>query len=572
MTQPVLGDTSTSDFTIVAEQREIPVHRSVLTRTSPFLNSFLTSDTSCTRINANNAKHEAMLIVLAIMYAAGTPQAEVISSTTGPSFAFANSRYDFSIILSAWEIGMHFQLSEVASSAVKLLLPLLSKYTCVRALRSCLKHPKDEGANHIKEVAATFLPPLQDTEDQRADWRVLKEKYPIVVQLAAEQEEKERLSQEAKMAEERERAASALAQQRQELEREREQNRLEMERQLSQHHASLSPAPVMAIPLHTSYNNNNYQQGFTSQSASVPNSGNTSHVAQGSFVEQQNAYTHASYPPSHIAPSFSHRQQSTGPAFGSSPFQHRNTLQSSYDGASYRPNYESVQPLTQHFDHNESAPTYPPNMLDRPASNSPPNGLRLRNGTSLSPQRTAAQASEMAMLQQQLATLKLQYQRQQEEQRHEEEHLKMLLSDIGAHDVDISEVQQELTLVTKEVDAALKEQARLEEEEKLFSDSVKENEEYVRNAKVYIPAAREAASLLTSNVDTIMRNAATTSKTTPREMLKTLLADLRKDKGIISSELQEAQRVGSDLKHHIQVEKAKTDGITSQLLELKASS
>jgi len=150
------------DLVVVAEGRELFVHKTVLTEASSFFRELLKTDPKCTRINANNARYDSMVLALRTCY---PPQ---------PKHIF-NTIIEYSTILSAWEIGVHFALSKLANEAVPLLLLGIDRGNVVSVLRACLKHPRDAGAVKLREACMAFLPPQ---DEQRAEWVQLVARYP----------------------------------------------------------------------------------------------------------------------------------------------------------------------------------------------------------------------------------------------------------------------------------------------------------------------------------------------------------------------------------------------------------
>jgi hypothetical protein len=157
------NDAVTGDFVIACENREIHVHKAIIVARSPFLRRFLTADPSCARINANNAKYHAMVIVLHGFYEA---------PTTGNEFGAYH--FDVPVITSIWEIAMHFQIPELATLATARLLQLVDRSTAFRVLQATMKHPTSNNAKALQRhiVSATCLPP-QLTADEQAPWQVM---------------------------------------------------------------------------------------------------------------------------------------------------------------------------------------------------------------------------------------------------------------------------------------------------------------------------------------------------------------------------------------------------------------
>ena len=162
------NDSRTSDFIVVAEGKEFFVHRSVIRLHSPYLREFLDGDPHCTRINANNARYDAMKIVLASMYDDATPA----------DFGFWSR--DFGVILSTWEIAMHFALVDIAQAALPILLGLLDRSNVLRAIKGALKHPQSPPSKQILQKCMTFLPPLLDTAEAVAAWDALQQQHPFL--------------------------------------------------------------------------------------------------------------------------------------------------------------------------------------------------------------------------------------------------------------------------------------------------------------------------------------------------------------------------------------------------------
>ena len=171
------NDPATCDFAFVAEGKEVLVHRQVIVSQSAFFREFLQGDPTCTRINANNALFDAMNAVMASLYQLG--QLNQLEDESNP-------RHSFAVLLSAWEISTHFQLSRQCSIILPLVLRRVDRSNVVRAMKAALKQLQasssrqrgvDEGAMKLRDVCLEHLPPLITSEQQEAEWQDLLTKH-----------------------------------------------------------------------------------------------------------------------------------------------------------------------------------------------------------------------------------------------------------------------------------------------------------------------------------------------------------------------------------------------------------
>lgn len=157
------NDRSSADFVVACEGRELAVHREVLMTASPFLKKFLADDPTCARINANNAMHAAMDIVLRAIYENPEPGRE-----------FRAYHYNTAVITSVWEIAMHFRIETMAAVATARLIQLVNRETCLRVLMATVKHPMSHLAKSLqRHIAQHALPPTMHTDTDAAQWRRL---------------------------------------------------------------------------------------------------------------------------------------------------------------------------------------------------------------------------------------------------------------------------------------------------------------------------------------------------------------------------------------------------------------
>lgn len=193
----VFNSRASSDFVIVAEGEEIFTHRSVLMSQSPFLRKFLQGDPSCTRINANNAKKEAMQVVIGALYTIPTdlsPYSDDAKLTlvekslqwgaVTVGLGGSAPQHSVPVLVSAWEICLHFQLHVVGHYVVtKLLLPLVTKSNVLRCLKPVMKHrhsSSDAEAVYQWCLDNELLPPELDTAEAAAEWHALQSKFPFL--------------------------------------------------------------------------------------------------------------------------------------------------------------------------------------------------------------------------------------------------------------------------------------------------------------------------------------------------------------------------------------------------------
>ena len=181
-------DRSTADFTFVVEGRDIFVHKSALHQGSPFLSRFLSEDPLCSRIHTTNAKYAAMDIVLRAMYA--NPSAQHV---------FGVHEHNATVVLSAWEIAMHFEMPHMSNAATTRLIAIASRIHSVALLKAAIKYDRG-GAGMAssstttttetqdwqtqcsralsRHCISTLMPPQLTTDEDMKEWTALLAKYP----------------------------------------------------------------------------------------------------------------------------------------------------------------------------------------------------------------------------------------------------------------------------------------------------------------------------------------------------------------------------------------------------------
>ena len=504
-----VNDERSADFVIVAEGKEILSHRSVLMAQSPFLRKFLDQDPTCTRINANNAKHESMMIALRAIYAMYNRQ-----DRNGVRLGqfFSNSRYDFSVLLSVWEISMHFKLVDVAAEVVPLILPLLSRYTAVRALRSCLKHPSDDGALHIKAESLRLIPPLLDTEEQREEWTALLGKYPFLVPLSEVRE--------------RSRSPSLGGAQ-------------------HQHRPGLDRTPFHPQPDAPS---GRFQ-------APTPLGPDTTFPGSGRF-EVRNL---TGDPPS-VVNRFAfendedeeYRRRGRSGSAGARP-----PMVSPYHGEQ-----EASPSIQQRKSFVESSPQPPQVSLVRGhVERYAPIDQSIHASITLEPKRRRVQ-----QLKAELESLRNEYRDGLTQWKDEEMSMNNVLEHLEEQDVDVRKLTEELSdqLRKNEEHSASLERAHEEIEGHL--KAIAENEQYISSALLYVPAAKDAQVTLSRQLDSGRFQSRDGGEAGTRiSLLQSLLAELKSEKRDAQSKLQEEQNTRRSLEHLVQTEKEKTAALRRKL-------
>ena len=172
----IFNDESTSDFIVAAEGKPIYVHRQILLAHSPFLRDFLWKDPGCSRINANNALYDSMCIALKGLYDPVRDETQLFSK---------EQRYNFLLVLSTWEIAMHFTIESVAVSATPRLLALIDAKNVLKAVKGCLKHPKSKLAQQVMQQCLQYLPPSSDDPVMLREWTEMQRKHKQLRSLTA---------------------------------------------------------------------------------------------------------------------------------------------------------------------------------------------------------------------------------------------------------------------------------------------------------------------------------------------------------------------------------------------------
>lgn len=565
---------------------------------SPFLRRFLSNDPTCTRINANNAKHAAMKAVMGALYiipldltsytpelrasivqqalrlhenaptssrtaslntsssAAGAtepPQPSHDGSTTEHSWDAQASNFD--IVLSAWEIALHFQLAHISHYVMsQLLLPLLDRRNVVRCLKGALKHQNNApDAQAVLEWCTDnhLLPPDLDTSEAIAEWETLCTKYVWLRDVGG----------------------------------------------ASQIGLDDVTSPVLSPPSarrhHREHNDNvEEEEGVVGGGASL-DANQQPHTSP--LLDRTDTFRPSSTTPYVTQLHSRSVSESGGAAVG--PPNYFQPLSSTPSARTPVPDKYSVPqrqstPLHRHID---TVVPSPAGVMSSSTATPQPT----RSGSSsvhddVSPQRQQmmylsdraqrhlheqsmaheqelADEAMMAELDRERELLRIEeeeFQLQSQQWKSEIEHLTKLLQDLEKEDLDVVESQAALDKIeaqAKEAEVQLSELRRTRSE---AEEALKENDAYLRNTSGYLPAAAAAEQELSGKVDEL---ASWVSKTVPivgslsppdpatgamlRQMLAEYAASLRKDKDNALRSLESELRIEDALRQHIHTER-----------------
>lgn len=627
---PVLrfNDRHTADFTVVSENQEIYVHRSIMMSQSPFLRRFLTEDPTCTRINANNAKHAAMKAVLGALYiipldlSSYTPELRVSivqqalklhDSTTAPSSrapsvnaspssgggdappplqpfsGWDSHAANFDIVLSAWEIGLHFQLAHVAHYVMsQLLLPLLDRRNVVRCLKGALKHQQSSpDAQAVLEWCTDnkLLPPDLDTPETIATWETLCNKYPYLRDIGNASQ----IGDDALL-----NASSAVSAP--SVERERPEH----------HHLPADSTPFANSP--AAFGNDPHFHNNSNNSIGYQHQQQHQHHALLTNVYRQSS-SHSTTPYVTVLHSRSPSAEDVTNARNYfQPMHHQQTSGAASLSATPRALPQSNNAI--HFDDLSTAPFGVPFVAGKSSRSVTPHrsddtiaGAHQATTEAMSPQRqqmiylsdraqrhiheevaaqqqAAADEALMEQLAQERELLHIEeaeFQQQSERWKADIAHLSSLLEDLEKEDLDVVDAYEELNKVEAQLKGA---EAHLEELHRSrveTEEALKENEEYLKNTTGYLPAAAAAERELSAKLDeiTMWANhhipAGAVSPVNPatgvqlRQLLAEYAATLRKEKDEALRSLESEARIEDALRQHIHSERSSAMHLQSML-------